>query len=192
MVSKGDYNRARGQVCELCGVAKPGQREDREDELVTQYGTIASRNMVMRDGTTGDTIEFGGVLCFEMPAASLMNSFPCSVIRGMCDYADSHKSKKWQPYPAGIAAAHAKELLLVMSPGEGCENSDGRIGDEYAICLRCQLQYRRVTDIEQRELPQPSFTSLSPKIDSSSVGRLDSKLCTGNSSSNKTVKKWRL
>jgi nucleoside phosphorylase len=46
-----------------------------------------------------------------MEAAGLMNSFPCLVIRGICDYADSHKSKKWQPFVAAAAAACAKELL---------------------------------------------------------------------------------
>ena len=40
--------------------------------------------------------------------------FPCLVIRGICDYADSHKNKRWQPYAAGTAAAYAKELLLVI------------------------------------------------------------------------------
>jgi len=70
----------------------------------------------MRDGPTRDQIssEFGEVLCFEMEAAGLMNSFPCLVIRGICDYADSHKNKRWQPYAAGAAAAYAKELLLVI------------------------------------------------------------------------------
>jgi hypothetical protein len=43
-----------------------------------------------------------------------MNSFPCLVVRGICDYADSHKNKKWQAYAAGTAAAYAKELLSVI------------------------------------------------------------------------------
>jgi hypothetical protein len=43
-----------------------------------------------------------------------MNSFPCLVIRGICDYADSHKNKQWQMYAAGTAAAYAKEVLLVI------------------------------------------------------------------------------
>jgi hypothetical protein len=47
-----------------------------------------------------------------------MNSFPCLVIRGICDYADSHKNKTWQPYAAGTAAAYAKELLSVIPPTE--------------------------------------------------------------------------
>lgn len=84
------------------------------------YGTIASGNQVMRDGSTRDRVsaEFGGVLCFEMEAAGLMNSFPCLVIRGICDYADSHKNKMWQAYAAGTAAACAKEVLSVLPPAE--------------------------------------------------------------------------
>jgi nucleoside phosphorylase len=49
---------------------------------------------VIRDGTTRDQLssKFGEVLYFEMEAAGLINSFPCLVIRGICDYADSHKN----------------------------------------------------------------------------------------------------
>ena len=57
-----------------------------------------------------------GVLCFEMEAAGLMDSFPCLVIRGICDYADSHKNTRSQPYAAGTAAAYAKDLLLEVAP----------------------------------------------------------------------------
>ena len=53
-----------------------------------------------------------------MEAAGLMNSFPCLVIRGICDYADSHKNKKWQHYAAATAAAYAKELLSILPPAE--------------------------------------------------------------------------
>jgi hypothetical protein len=72
----------------------------------------------MRDGTERDRVsaEFGGVLCFEMEAADLMNNFPCLVIRGVCDYSDSHKNKKWQADAAGISAACAKEMLSVIPP----------------------------------------------------------------------------
>ena len=44
------------------------------------------------------SMEFGDVLCVEVKAAGLMNSFPCLIIWGICDYADSHKNKKWQAY----------------------------------------------------------------------------------------------
>jgi hypothetical protein len=49
-----------------------------------------------------------------MEAAGLMNGFLCVVIRGVCDYADLHKNKEWQGYAAAVAAAYAKELLLVV------------------------------------------------------------------------------
>jgi nucleoside phosphorylase len=83
---------------------------------MVHYGTIASGNQVMRDGATRDRISLrlGGVLCFEMETAGLMDSFPCLVIRGICDYADSHQNKRWQLYTAGTAAAYAKEVLSVI------------------------------------------------------------------------------
>lgn len=43
-----------------------------------------------------------------------MNNFPCVVIRGISDYADSHKNNHWQQYAAATAAACAKELLEVV------------------------------------------------------------------------------
>jgi len=70
----------------------------------------------MKDGITRDMLsaKLGGVLCFEMEAAGLMNSFSCLVIRGICDYADTHKNKRWQPYAAAVAVACAKAVLLLV------------------------------------------------------------------------------
>ncbi|OLN95527.1 Kinesin light chain 4 [Colletotrichum chlorophyti] len=82
------------------------------------FGNIASGNQVIKDGSTRNRYsrELGGVLCFEMEAAGLMNNFSCIVIRGICDYADAHKNKRWQPYAAATAAAYAKELLSTIPP----------------------------------------------------------------------------
>ncbi|KAF2193167.1 purine and uridine phosphorylase [Zopfia rhizophila CBS 207.26] len=94
------YNHVGGMTCDQCDKKQTVRREERKSaEIVVHYGTIASGNQVMKDGNTRDRLssELGGVLCFEMEAAGLMNSFPCLVIRGICDYADSHKNKKWQP-----------------------------------------------------------------------------------------------
>lgn len=69
----------------------------------------------MRDGVTRERLRRElDVLCFEMEAAGLTNDFPCLVIRGICDYADTHKNKRWQPYAAVVAAAYAMELLHVI------------------------------------------------------------------------------
>jgi nucleoside phosphorylase len=113
------YNHVKGHTCESCNKENMVERQPRgNQETMIHYGTIASGNLVMRDGAQRDSLssEFGGVLCFEMEAAGLMNSFPCLVIRGICDYADSHKNKTWQPYAAGTAAAYAKEVSSVI-PG---------------------------------------------------------------------------
>jgi nucleoside phosphorylase len=115
------YNHEGGGICRSCRTDEIVEREERENgNSVVHYGTIASGNQVMRSGTERDKVsaELGGVLCFEMEAAGLMNSFPCLVIRGICDYADSHKNKRWQPYAAAVAAAYAKELLLVIPAAE--------------------------------------------------------------------------
>jgi nucleoside phosphorylase len=111
------YNHSGEDSCSLCAPVRKIPREERANHTpMIHYGTIASGNQVMRDGVERDKVssEFEGVLCFEMEAAGLMNHFPCLVIRGICDYADSHKNKEWQPYAAGTAAAYAKELLGVI------------------------------------------------------------------------------
>ena len=115
------YNHARGETCHDCSRDRLVDRVPRlSQEPVIHYGTIASGNQVMKSGVDRDRIssQFDGVLCFEMEAAGLMNSFPCLVIRGICDYADSHKNKKWQPYAAATAAAYAKDLLLILPTAE--------------------------------------------------------------------------
>ncbi|EHK20869.1 uncharacterized protein TRIVIDRAFT_132430, partial [Trichoderma virens Gv29-8] len=81
------------------------------------YGLIASGNQVIKDATVRDCLDGdldGNVLCIEMEAAGLMNNFPCLVVRGICDYADSSKNKDWQEYAAAVAAACAKEILSVL------------------------------------------------------------------------------
>jgi nucleoside phosphorylase len=111
------YNHVGEDDCVSCAAARKVQRKERASNTpMIHYGTIASGNQVIRDGVVRDKIslELERVLCFEMEAAGLMNNFPCLVIRGICDYADSHKNKRWQPYAAGTAAAYAKELLLMI------------------------------------------------------------------------------
>ncbi|KAL4739076.1 hypothetical protein BDV11DRAFT_170455 [Aspergillus similis] len=115
------YNHVSGGMCEGCDKERTIKRPSRGQQgSIIHYGLIASGNQVMRDAAERDQVssDFGGVLCFEMEAAGLMNEFPCLVIRGICDYSDSHKNKKWQPYAAGAAAAYAKELLSIIPANE--------------------------------------------------------------------------
>ncbi|KAM0447023.1 hypothetical protein ACHAO4_009003 [Trichoderma viride] len=81
------------------------------------HGLIASGNQVIKDAAVRDRLveELGeNLLCIEMEAAGLMNDFPCLVVRGICDYADSGKNKDWQEYAAAVAAAFAKEILSIL------------------------------------------------------------------------------
>lgn len=85
------------------------------------YGLIASGNRVEKNAELRDQIaqDAGGALCFEMEAAGLMNDFRCIVIRGIADYADSHKNDEWHQHAAATAAGCAKELLTYMDPESG-------------------------------------------------------------------------
>jgi nucleoside phosphorylase len=104
------------------------QRTEDEDNLAIHYGLIASANQLMKDALIRDKLAAEmNVLCFEMEAAGLMNQFPCLVIRGVCDYSDSHKNKEWQGYAAMAAAAYAKDLLCRILPNK--VEAEKRISD---------------------------------------------------------------
>lgn len=93
------------------------------DHPEIHYGLIASANRVLKDAAVRDRwAQEHGILCFEMEAAGVMNTFPCLVIRGICDYADSYKSKEWQEYAAATAAAYAKLLLTEVPVSDDTRN----------------------------------------------------------------------
>lgn len=101
------------KACDSCYFQQQIPRTPRASpDPVIHYGTIASGNQVIKDAAQRDKLakEYD-ILCFEMEAAGIVNTFPSLVIRGICDYADSHKNKLWQKYAAGTAAAFAKFLL---------------------------------------------------------------------------------
>ena len=89
------------------------QRGLEKDDPAIHYGLIASADRLIKDAVLRDALaRKHDVLCFEMEAAGLMNSdLRCLVIRGICDYADTHKNDTFQGYAAATAAAYAKELL---------------------------------------------------------------------------------
>ena len=107
---------SQSATCDQCDLSKIKSRRPRTMKSpVIHYGNIASGNQVMRDAKTRDRLAAKeNVICFEMEAAGLMDNFPCLVVRGICDYADSHKNKNWQPYAAVVAAVYTRELLLTI------------------------------------------------------------------------------
>ncbi|KAG5792796.1 hypothetical protein H9Q69_008154 [Fusarium xylarioides] len=93
-------------------------RPDRDDtDPYFHYGIIASASAAVKDGQTRQRLsQEHGAMCFETEAAGLYD-FPCLIIRGIYDYADSHTQDLWQEYASATAAAFAKELLLFVAPG---------------------------------------------------------------------------
>ncbi|KAI1870317.1 uncharacterized protein JN550_005245 [Neoarthrinium moseri] len=95
------------------------QRSQVEDSPMIHFGLIASASQLMQDADIRDRLSTEkGILCFEMEAAGLMNHFPCLVIRGICDYSDTHKNEAWQGYAAMAAGAYAKDLLRKVAPNK--------------------------------------------------------------------------
>ncbi len=117
-VAAADSSTAGSGTCKHCDAGMLVRRPNRlSDGPEVHYGVIASCDVELACGASRDEARRElGVLCFEKEAAGLMDNYPCLVIRGIGDYADSHKSARWQTYAAGTAAATAKELLNIMTP----------------------------------------------------------------------------
>ncbi|OCK96816.1 uncharacterized protein K441DRAFT_656827 [Cenococcum geophilum 1.58] len=146
------------------------ERSKDEDNPAIHYGLIASANQLMKNALVRDTLAAEkDVLCFEMEAAGLMNHFPCLVIRGICDYSDSHKNKEWQGYAAMAAAAYAKDLLYRI-PADRVE-AERKISDLLTFVkkdvneMRCDVEDVRNTvqdlTFEQRREKIERWLSLS-------------------------------
>ncbi|OJJ60235.1 hypothetical protein ASPSYDRAFT_89112 [Aspergillus sydowii CBS 593.65] len=113
--------------CSECDSKEQIDRPPRPStEPQIHYGTIASGNRVVKNGRQRDEIaqEFDAI-CFEMEAAGIMNHLPCIVVRGICDYCDSHKNKEWQGYAALAAATCAKQLLGFVAVSGLCQPQTG-------------------------------------------------------------------
>jgi nucleoside phosphorylase len=94
------------------------------------FGRIASSNSVMKSGHHRDCIAaVEKVIGFEMEGAGAWEYIPTVVIKGVCDYADSHKNKGWQQYAAATAAACTKAVL------EEWRTEDKLYSSKYSLCF---------------------------------------------------------
>ncbi|KAM0252835.1 hypothetical protein ACHAQJ_007520 [Trichoderma viride] len=104
---------------EAGNLEKQISREPRRDPMI-HYGLITSGSWVIKSsGSKRDDLikqMQGDVLCFEMEACGLMNTFPCLVVRGVSDYCDSHKNDGWHKFASTTAACYCKCLLDLLSP----------------------------------------------------------------------------
>jgi nucleoside phosphorylase len=75
-------------------------------------GRIGSGNGVMKSGVDRDRIATEhNMVAFEMEGVGAWDEIPCMLVKGLCDYADSHKNKDWQDYAAATAASVARAII---------------------------------------------------------------------------------
>ncbi|KAK6361770.1 hypothetical protein TWF730_005484 [Orbilia blumenaviensis] len=110
------------EVCEVALKASCEELGCERDDIIRSsearaspsifFGRVASGDKVMRSATVRDKIaQREDVIGFDMEAAGVWDYLPCILIKGVCDYSDSHKNKSWQEYAAVSAAAFTKALL---------------------------------------------------------------------------------
>ncbi|RAL11558.1 Pfs, NB-ARC and TPR domain protein [Aspergillus homomorphus CBS 101889] len=87
------------------------------DKVATHIGTVASADTVMKSGKHRDEIvKKEKMIAFETQGAGVWDNVSCIIIKGVCDYADSHKIESWQAYAAATAASAAKAFLEYWRP----------------------------------------------------------------------------
>lgn len=96
--------------------------EHPQDDTRTTYpkvfvGKIASANNLLKNMDKRNILkDTYGVLAVEMEASGIADatwshSVGYLVIRGICDYCDSHKNDLWQNYASLVAAAYTRSLI---------------------------------------------------------------------------------
>lgn len=106
-----------GVDCKLCDPSHRVERKERPTPSPQIHrGMVASSDAVVKNGDRREKLRKDFYqkmgrhpLAIEMEAAGL-DSY--AVVRGICDYADSHKNKEWQDYAAATAAACFRLILL--------------------------------------------------------------------------------
>lgn len=104
------YVHTSGCSCATHNVAQTTYRPPRGEEYPRVHsGLVASGNVVLKDAKHRALLQERGVSAVEMEACGVPNNF--FIVRGISDYADSHKNDMWQPYAAAVAAACARLLI---------------------------------------------------------------------------------
>ena len=95
--------------------------QTRDPKLHVHFGVVASTDSVMKSGQHRDAIvtRYGAegecIIAFEMEGAGVWDTLPTLVIKGVSDYADSHKRDEWQKFAAARAAACMKVIVKEWS-----------------------------------------------------------------------------
>ncbi|KAK4226286.1 phosphorylase superfamily protein [Podospora fimiseda] len=99
-----------------------GEEGQEPQSFATLIGTMGSSDTIIGSAKHRDQLtQEHSLIAFEMEGADVWDTpkLSCIVIKGVCDYADSHKNKKWQNYAAATAASTMKALLELRTRPEG-------------------------------------------------------------------------
>ncbi|EJT72394.1 hypothetical protein GGTG_09260 [Gaeumannomyces tritici R3-111a-1] len=89
-------------------------------------GKVACGNAVMMSGRHRDQkAKEHDIIAFEMEGAGAWEVLSCLVVKGICDYADSHKNKHWQNFAAATAASVAVAILEQYEPPDDMTGRSG-------------------------------------------------------------------
>lgn len=117
---------------------------DKPEDPVFHFGAIASGDRVEKSGIDRDKyVNDLGIIAFEMEGAGVWDELPCLVVKAVCDYADSHKNKKWQDYTAAVAAAAVK-VILALYPGRD-KPIDGEFSGYFLYLLVLEIGVELLT-----------------------------------------------
>ncbi|OAQ72194.1 phosphorylase superfamily protein [Pochonia chlamydosporia 170] len=135
-------------ICEVAAKASCEEVGCSETNLVTRertstegdycphisIGCLGSGNTVIKSGEDRDRIATQhDIIAFEMEGAGAWDEVPCIVVKGICDYSDSHKNKRWQDFAAATAAAVARALLEWYIRDNGHEAIHGNWKQEASV-----------------------------------------------------------
>lgn len=101
-------------------VAHPSDSRRVGDNPRVHRGGIGSANILLKDPALRDFVrDKWGVRAIEMEGSGVLDAGwamdrDVMVVRGICDYCDSHKSDDWQEYAALAAAAYARCLVEAL------------------------------------------------------------------------------
>ncbi|KAJ5710457.1 natch and ankyrin domain protein [Penicillium malachiteum] len=134
--------------CSGCNRDTIRSRKPRDtQEPIVHYGRIASGHLSIRHGKIRDKLAHEkGALCLDTAAAGVEKAAQYLVIRGICDYADSHSSKLWHGYAAAAAAAYAKDILSFIPTVSKTRPTAIKTYPEVALVLDALLLTRPEVD----------------------------------------------
>lgn len=102
--------------CHSCDISQVIERESRG--MRVHHGLMAFAHEAVESAVIRDALNErlgGAVLCIETETEGYLSASPFLIIRGICDYADSHKNSSWVDYATAVAAAYVREILGYMS-----------------------------------------------------------------------------